>query len=164
MVKNGDEGIRADFRRQDSQGKLRLTTEQVNRQLSTETSWEVRFNRSIPLVMDIKSAVGNLKLDLSELRVTELRMDVDAGNYTVKMPSAAGTTNAYIKADVANVEIVIPEGVAARLRADVNLGTFDVDESRFPKKGGYYVSGDFESAKNRIELEVDCNIGRVQVK
>lgn len=80
------------------------------------------------------------------------------------MPSSAGTTRAYIKADVANVEMTMPDGVAARLKADVNPGNFEVDESRFPKKGNYYVSEDFEIAENRIERELDGDIGRFQVK
>ncbi len=46
--------------------------------------------------------------------------------------------------------------VAAKLRTDVNLGDVEVDESRFSRKGDYYVPHDFESAKNRIELELEC--------
>ncbi|MFC1965121.1 LiaI-LiaF-like domain-containing protein [Chloroflexota bacterium] len=163
-TRNGDEGIRVNYRRQNGEGRLHLSTELVERHFWNETGWVVKVTRNIPLTIDVKSAVGNLDLDLSELEVTELLMDVDAGNYTVKMPSSAGTTHAGIKADVANVELTIPGGVAARLKADVNLGTFEVDESRFPRKGDYYISEDFESAENRIDLEVDCDIGRVEVK
>ena len=163
-MKNADEGIRANFLRRDSTGRFILSTERVNRQFWNETRWEARFTRNIPLTIDVKSAVGNMNLDLRELKVTELRMDVDAGNYTVKMPASAGTTRAYIKADVVNLEIAIPEGVAARLKADVDLAAFEVDESRFPRKGDYYISENFDSAENRIELELDCDIGRIEVK
>ena len=163
-LSNGDGDIRANFRRQNSNGRLYLSTERVNRQFWTETDWEVKFTRNIPLTIDVKSAVGNLDLDLTELKVTELRMDVDAGNYIVRMPSSAGATRAYIKADVANVELTIPDGVAARLKADVDLGDLDIDRSRFPRKGDYYMSDGFEVAENRIELELDGDIGRFQVK
>ncbi len=54
--------------------------------------------------------------------------------------------------------------VAAKLRTDVNLGDVEVDESRFSRKGDYYVPHDFESAKNRIELELECAPGRVQLE
>jgi hypothetical protein len=82
----------------------------------------------------------------------------------VTLPSLAGTTNAYIEADVANVEVTIPDEVAAKIQVDADLSAFDVDESRFPRKGDYYMSRDFESAQNRIELEMDCDVSRVQVK
>jgi len=162
----GNEGaaIRADFRRQDSTGSLRLSMERVNRQFWSETDWDIKFARNIPLTIDVESAVGDLKLNLRELLVTELHMDIDAGNYLITMPSSAGTTYVYIEADIANLEITVPEGVALRLRSDVNLAAFEIDERRFPKDGGYYVSRDFESAEDRIELELDCDIGRVEVK
>ena len=161
---NGD--MKVVFQNQDGEGSLFLSTERTNRRFwdEAEAKWEVRFNRTLPLTIDIKSAVGNLDLDLSELAVTELQMDIDAGNCMVTMPSSTGTTHAYIKADVANIEVTIPEGVAAKLKVDTDLSAFEINESRFPRKGDYYISPDFESAKNRIELELDCDIGRVQVK
>ena len=161
---NGD--MKVVFQKQDGEGSLTLSTEQANRRFwdEVESRWEVNFSRSLPLAIDIKSAVGNLDLDLSELAVTELQLDIDAGNCIVKMPSSTDTTQAYIKADVANVEVTIPQGVAAKLKVATDLTAFDIDESRFPRKGAYYISPGFESAKNRVELELDCDIGRVQVK
>ena len=163
-TKNGN--MRADFRGQGSEGTLHLSTERVNRRFwnEAETNWEVGVTRNIPLTIDIKSAASNIHLDLSKLAVTELQMDIDAGNYRVNMPSSAGTTRAYIKADVANIEVSIPDGVAAKLKVDADLSAFEMDENRFPRKGDYYVSPDFESAENRVELELECDIGRVQVK
>jgi hypothetical protein len=155
--RNGD--VRADFHRTGNRGRLRLSAEG-----KADTRWKVSSTKNIPLTVDVESAVSNTQLDLSELEVTELRMDVDVGNYTVKLPSSAGTTYAYIKADVANLQVTIPDGVAAKLKTDVDLGFLEVDQSRFPRKGDYYMSRDFESAKNRVELELDCDIGRVEVK
>ncbi len=163
-AKNGNGSIRADFTSQNSEGKLYLSTEHVNRQFWDKLNSEVRIARDIPLTLEVEAAVSNLDLDLGQLQVTELRMDIDAGNYTVRMPSSAGVTRAYIKADVANIEVTIPDGVAAKIRVNVNLAALEVDESRFPREGNYYISDDFESAENRIELDIDCNIGRVQIK
>ncbi len=154
------------FQSQDSEGTLHLKTDQVDRRFPNEAGsrWEVSFTRNIPLTIQVKSAASNLELDLSELEVTELQMDIDIGNSIVKMPFSAGTTLAYIKADLANVEVTIPEGVAAKLKIDTDLSVLNVNESRFPKKGDYYLSPNFESAENRIELELDCDLSRVQVK
>jgi len=158
-ARNGDRSVKADFHRLGNEGSLHLSTvDEAN------TGWDIRLTRNIPLMMDIKSAVSSMELDLSQLEVTELRMDIDVGTCTMKMPSSAGITSVYIEADVANVEVTIPDGVAAKLKADVDLGLFKVDEDRFPRKNDYYVSRNFDDAENRIELELDCDIGRVQVK
>lgn len=156
-------GIKADFSRQDSQGRLRLSGERVDQPFPTGASWEVRLTRNIPLTMEVKSAAGNLNLDLSDLRVTDLQVSVDAGNGVVRMPSST-TVRASIKANVANAEIVIPDGVAARIKASVNLAAFEVNESRFPRRGDYYVSENFDSAQNRVDMTVDCNISRVRIR
>jgi len=158
-ARNGDRSVKADFHRLGNEGSLHLSTAD-----EANTGWDIRLTRNIPLMMDIKSAVSSMELDLSQLEVTELRMDIDVGTCTMKMPSSAGITSVYIEADVANVEVTIPDGVAAKLKADVDLGLFKVDEDRFPRKNDYYVSRNFDDAENRIELELDCDIGRVQVK
>lgn len=165
-MRNGDKGIKAEFRRRGSEGELHLSLERGRWEFWSkgENSWQVRFNRNIPLTLDVKSAASNVHLDLSQLQITELAMDVDLGNYMVKVPSSAGSVHVYIDADLSNLEITIPDGVAIKLMADADLSILKVDESRFPRKGDYYVSPDFASAKNRIELELDCDLSRVQVK
>jgi len=161
-----DGSMNADFHRQDGEGRLYLSTERVNQRFwgGDGIRWEVRLTRNLPLTLNIKSAASNMELTLSELKIIELRLDVDAGNCKVTMPSSSGTTHAYIMADVANMEVNILDGVAAKIRVDTDFSAFDVDESRFPKQGDYYISDNFDTAQNRIYLEIDSDVGRVQVK
>ena len=165
-VRNSHGNMSVDFHQQDGEGRLYLSTERVNQRFWGEVGvrWEVRLTRNIPLTLNIKSAASNTELTLSELEVTELRLDVDAGNCKVMMPSSTGTTYVYIKADVANIEVNIPDGVDAKIWVDTDLSAFDVDESRFPKQGDYYISDNFDTAQNRIYLEIDSDVGRVEVK
>jgi len=165
-MRSGDKGLKAEFSRRGSEGELHLSLERGRWEFWSkgENSWQVRFNRNIPLTLDVKSAASNVNLDLSQLQPTELDMDVDLSNYTVNMPSTAGSVHVHIDADLSNLEIIIPDGVAVKLMADADLSILKVDESRFPRNGDYYVSPDFASAKNRVEIELDCDLSRVQVK
>jgi len=155
----------ASFQRQDGEGLLALRTRRTSEQLwnEAESHWEVNFSREIPLALEIKAAVADLDLDLSQLSVTELRLDIDAGNCAIQMPSSI-SIKAYIKADLANIELAIPEGVAAKLKISADLSALEIDEGRFQRQGDYYLSPDFEQAVNRIELELDSDLGRIQVK
>lgn len=155
--------LKVSLYREGSTGRLYLSTARSDGEPWDEPEGEVKLSRDIPLTMNVRSAVGNLYLDLGELEVTELTMDLDAGNYTIRMP-AAGVTSARIKADVTNLEIIIPEGTALSLKADTDLSTLEIAEERFPGNGGYYVSSGFASAGNRIEVELESHIGRVQVR
>jgi len=166
-VSTGDSSgkdITTNFYRKDSTGYYELSTEHADRRFWKQIAWEVSCAPDIPLTMVINSVVGDLDLDLSELEVTELRMDLDAGNCMITMPSSSGTIHASIKADIVNLEITIPDQVAARIKSETNLAGFDIDESRFFREGDYYLSGDFESAVNRLDLEMDVDIGRLKLR
>jgi len=165
-VRGRDGSMNVDFHQQDSEGRLYLSTERVNQPFwgGDGIRWEVRLTRNIPLTLTIKSAASNMELTLSELKVTELQLDIDAGNCKVTVPSSAGTTDIKVEVDVANIELTIPDEVAAKIWADIDLSAFDVDESRFPKQGDYYISDNFDTAQNRIYLEIDSDVGKVQVK
>lgn len=163
-IRNSRNTMNVDFHQQESEGNLYLSA--TNQQFWGEagTRWEVRFTRNIPLAINVRSAASSMELDLREFEVTELRLDVDAGNYKVTMPSSAGTSNIEIEVDAANIEVIVPDGVAARIQMDTTLSVSDVDKNRFPKQGAYYVSDNFDTAQNRIYLVIDCAVGRVQVR
>jgi hypothetical protein len=57
----------------------------------------------------------------------------------------------------------VPPGVAARIRGSMGVGTLSVDQSRFPRRDGGYESADFETAVNRVELDVEGGVGSVEV-
>ncbi|MFC1984050.1 hypothetical protein ACFLVO_03460, partial [Chloroflexota bacterium] len=163
-IRNGRSAMNVDFHQQDSVGNLYLSTTDYQFQGGAGIRWEVRFTRNIPLAIDAKAAAGNMELDLRELEVTELRLDVDAGNCRVTVPSSAGTSNIEVEVDAANIEIIVPDEVAAKIRMDTTLCVSDVDMNRFPQQGAYYVSENFDTAQNQIYLTVNCDIGRVQVR
>jgi hypothetical protein len=163
-VRGRHETMKVDFRRRDGEGRLNLST--INQQFWGEggISWIVNFTTRIPLVININSSASNTELDLSQLRVTELDLDVDAGNCRATMPSTTGVSYVKIEINAANVEVVIPEGVAAKIHLDSNVSVCDIDEDRFSRQGDYYISPDFDTASNRLELEIECNVGRLEVR
>jgi hypothetical protein len=159
-------GIEADFQRLDSEGRLYLSTEDVGRVFwgGPWIDWDVDLTGEIPLEINIQSSASNLSIELDKLLITELSLSINAGNCKVTAPSSAGTTHMNIDANAANVEVIIPAGAAARVQPETNLSDFGVDESRFHKEGDYYVTDDFGSNENQIELKIKCNVGRVHVK
>ena len=158
--------IEANFHEQNGAGSLQLSAKGIKRFFWSGpwNNWEALLTQNIPLTLDIKSSASSLSLDLSQLLTPEVLVELNAGNCKVTAPSSAGTTYMNIDANVANVEVIIPAGVAARVQPDTNLTDFGVDESRFHRDGDYYVSDDFGSNENRIELKIKCNVGKVHVK
>jgi hypothetical protein len=45
----------------------------------------------------------------------------------------------------------------------MGLGSTNIDESRFPRSLDGWVSPDYESAPNRVEIEIEGGLGSVRV-
>lgn len=103
-------------------------------------------------------------LDLTGLRVMELRLRTGASSTEVRLPAHAGHTRASIKTGVSSLFLLIPEGVAAHIQTKGGLAAITVDRARFPQTGGIYRSPDFETAENRVEIEVETGVGSVDIR
>lgn len=165
-VRNGEPSMKTSFTSLDGQGSVGLDTSRMTPAFWNKGGviWKANFARGVPLTLDIKADATSTHVDLSGLKVTGFRLDADVGNCQVIMPSSGGATAAFIKTDVSNIEVIIPAGVAARVRVTKDLSALDIDQTRFPKKGDVYVSPDYDAAQNRVDLEIDSDVGRVAVK
>jgi hypothetical protein len=59
--------------------------------------------------------------------------------------------------------VVIPAGLAARVRVDAALAGSDVPDS-YQQQGDVYVSPGYADAENRVDLEVGQAIGSVVIR
>ena len=82
----------------------------------------------------------------------------------ITLPWAAGHTMATIKAGAADLDISIPQGVAARVRAQVGLSSLSIDQARFPKTGDYFISPEYEQATNRLDIRLDSGLASVNIR
>ena len=126
--------------------------------------WNLALNPGIPLTLRLETGASQTQLDLTALRVTELILKTGASSTEIAMPSNAGFTRARIESGAATVKIRIPEGVAARISGRMGLGALDVDQHRFPPRGGGFESDGFSTATNRAGLEVEGGVGSVDVR
>ena len=68
-----------------------------------------------------------------------------------------------VSSGAASLEIHVPKNTAARIRVE-GLVTKDIDQKRFPLKGKYYQSEDYDSAENKVEIWVESGLGTVEIK
>ncbi|MHB1414432.1 MAG: LiaI-LiaF-like domain-containing protein [Chloroflexota bacterium] len=129
-----------------------------------EERWDLSLNPQTPLGLVLQGGAADVNLDLRQLQVHDLSVELGASSLKVKMPQAAGDTRATIKAGAASVEIEVPQGVAARIVSPGGLTALDVDEGRFPKQGNIYVSPNYSSAQNRVEIDINSGLASVKVR
>jgi hypothetical protein len=61
------------------------------------------------------------------------------------------------------VSVKVPEGVAARIRASGGVASINVDRKRFPRQGQVYVSPDYETAENTVDIDLDMGVGSLSI-
>lgn len=127
-------------------------------------AWNVHLNHSVPMALSVETGASRSHLDLSNLQVSNLDLRTGAGSVDVTLPSHAGKTDAHIDSGVAEVNVNVPAGVAARIHGGVRLGSLSVNESRFPKYEDGFASADFQTAQNQVDIDIQSAIGAVTVR
>ena len=125
--------------------------------------WDVMLTQKIPLNLELAFGASEAKLDMGSLRVTRFTLDAGASTIDIVAPKL-GHTVGSISTGAAEIDIEIPEGVAASIRVDGGLNDIDIDLSRFPKVGDRYLSPDYESADNRIDLRIDSGVSSISIR
>jgi hypothetical protein len=121
------------------------------------------LTNAIPLSLDIDVGAAEARYDLSNLYVTDLKLETGASETELTLPASAGFTRARIKAGAAEVRVRVPEGVAARIKATGGLADIQVDSSRFPRQGDVYRSASYDSAEHKVEIDAEAGVGALKI-
>ncbi len=121
--------------------------------------WHVGIAQDIPVSLTVHTGASDNLLDLSKLRVMNLELHTGASETRVILPEAAGSTTVRLEAGAASVRLRVPPGVAARMAGTMALGAAHVDERRFPRAGGGWMSADWASSANRVDISYQGGVG-----
>jgi hypothetical protein len=126
--------------------------------------WEICLSDQVPLEITLNGGASENKLDLEPLNVTNLKIATGASSTVVTMPANAEHTSVDIDSGAASLDIIIPQGVAARIKIDSGVAGIDVDQSRFTRSRGAYVSPDYAEAAHKLDIKIDTGVGSVSIK
>lgn len=125
--------------------------------------WDIRLNREIPLSLKIDSGASTSILDLSDLKVTDLKINTGASSTVLTLPASSGTTRADIDTGASSLKVNIPAGVAAKIQVKSGIASVNVD-ARFPRiTSGLYQSSDYDTAANRVDMTIDAGVGSIEI-
>ena len=124
----------------------------------------VQLSATTPIALDLNGGALSSQIDLANLRVNDVRVSSGASEMWMRMPANAGLVTARITGGATSTTIVIPDGVAARIRYSGGLNAMHVDLSRFPKEGKLYQSAGFDTATNRVDLTIEGGASRIDIQ
>jgi hypothetical protein len=125
--------------------------------------WRVGVTGEVPLDLVVESGASRSTLDRSETRLRRLELRTGASETRVLLPRSAGASTVRVESGAASVHLEVPEGVGARIRSRMALGSSGIDQARFPRSGDGYASPDWELAANRVEIDIQGGVGSVRV-
>ena len=127
--------------------------------------WHLNLNGEIPLALTIQTAVGQADLDFSELRLTDLSIQTSDSFVTLSLPANTGETKSKIGGSNSMFEIHIPPGVAAHIHSTNVSPGLEVDANRFAilEDGREYRSLDYETATNRVDIQLEAALNWVKI-
>jgi hypothetical protein len=148
------------------QGRVRLWQgEQFwNWGLSGRNLWQFGIATTVPLRLQVQTGASETQIDLLETQAREVELKVGAASTRVRLPRAAGLTRFRGDVGAGSLDITVPDGVAARIRITVALGSTNINPARFPAAPGGYESPGFEAAANRVELALQGGMGSITVR
>lgn len=125
--------------------------------------WNFTLNQGIPLAIELNTGASDNRIDLSELKVSEVKLSSGASATHLTLPANAGFTRLDVESGAASVDISVPSGVAARIRSRSGLSSLNLDNARFPRLGDAYQSTDYENATNKVDVYLQMGAGSVTV-
>ncbi len=124
----------------------------------------VELNRHIPLTVSVVRRLGDMDLDLSGMRVQDIRVEYAIGDLDIQLPSAAGLTSGTIRATVGDIKLGVSPELGARIAVDSGfLGSRYVDRDVFEMRGYEYVSKGFAEAENQLDLRIHSHLGDLRI-
>jgi hypothetical protein len=112
----------------------------------------------------VQTGATEAHLDLSSLRVSNIDMSLGAATATIRLPENAGLTTVHISGGASTIFLEVPQGVAARIQHRGGLSTLNVDRGRFPLvSDGVYRSADYDTASNKVDVNLETGVTTIQV-
>lgn len=152
--------------RDSGSGRIELETDyaQILPWFGERLHWRVGLAPDLPIALRVEGGASRATLDLGGTRVTSLTVKTGASRTRIVLPREVEHCDVVIEAGAAQVNVEVPAGVAARIRAEMGLGSTSVDEARFPRSGNRWASPDYDGAAHRAEIRVSGGVGSVRIR
>ena len=124
---------------------------------------EVYLSDQIPISLKCTGDQSRMRLDLSQIRVSDLEVASDQGNVRVIVGKLLDKMRVALEGDEADIKLQFPTGSGIRLTgADNELARY-LDRLGLTKSGEVFISNGYDTLKPQIEIELKSNLSQLAV-
>ena len=134
---------------------------------------EVQIASDVPTAFDMNAGAGEFDVDLSDVRVTDVRVNTGASTTRLVLPKPTADIPVRISAGASTIVITVPDGVEARVSTSGGLLSLRSDNSRLGEGGGtggcvacgssVQTSG-YAAAKDRVTVSINAGASSIVVR
>ena len=123
---------------------------------------EMYFNPQPVWDMNYDVGASSVNLDLSPVKVRNLKVHMGAASFKVKLGSNTERTDVNIETGASNVDIDIPETAGCEIRTD---GALNSEKFRGFEKinSDLYRTANFDSSSSKIYIRIDSGVSSLEV-
>ena len=123
--------------------------------------WDVAIHPETPTVLRIDLGAGEILVAAEKISLEDLKVNLGVGRIEIEVGPEVRSID--VSTGIGETTLVLPAGLAARVRASVALGGTDVPAG-YVRQGEWYVSPDFQGASTFVEVRVSLAIGSIHIR
>jgi hypothetical protein len=126
-------------------------------------SWRLRFNRSVPLDLNLDMGAGQSDLKLGQLNLTHLEINIGAGQMNLDLTGPRKQNlDATVEGGAGQATIRLPKDIGVSVKASGGLGA--IDARGLTKQGDEYVNAAYGKTPVSIDLTVEGGVGEINLR
>jgi hypothetical protein len=134
---------------------------------------QVRVAHDIPTSLTINVGAGEFDIDLSDIQVTDARVNVGASSMRFVLPKPNGNVDIRMNGGASNIVITVPDGVEARIATTGGFLSLRSDNTRLGPAGearGCVACGNsvetsgYGAARDRVTLTISAGVTSIVVR
>jgi hypothetical protein len=130
-----------------------------------EGAWVFQVNREIPLDVRMSGGACTADFDMTGVKLRSIRFETGASRIKLLLPEAAGETKVSVEGGASLFELIVPQGVEARVDVEQGASAINIDETHFPNVGASrYESAGYATATNRAEIVLSTGAARIEIR
>jgi Domain of unknown function (DUF5668) len=134
---------------------------------------QIRLASDVPTSLTINVGAGEFDVDLSDVHVTDARVNVGASSMRFVVPKPSGDVAIRMNGGASNIVIVVPDGVEARIATTGGLLSLRSDNTRLGSGGGSggcvacgssVETNGYGAAHDRVTLTISAGASSIVVR
>jgi hypothetical protein len=129
---------------------------------ATSRPWDFKLNSFIPINLHSKLGVGEMTIDLTGTKVSEIKAEIGVGAATLTVPAGVDV-DAELKGAIGELVIRIPKGCQVEINTHTAIGSTDLPIG-YSKFEGVIRNDNALTSSQKITLIVDMAIGSIVIE